>query len=137
MTYRLKPQVEHELEQLKKHLMFLVKLGAATSENAFNAYMDACRQVSRKEHCFEVDTREWSPIKCRACGRTSSVLSGTAKYSCVCSPTVPREAFLDMVGRDGSYLITDSVPLKETDKSVKRKQALMDGATLSEADAIL
>lgn len=135
--YRLKPQAERELDGLKSRLKFLVKVRAISADSALDAYLEACRQVSCNRFAFEEDDREWSPVKCRACGRTSSVVLGASKYSCRCSPTVAREAFLDMVGRDGSYLLVDPIAAKPKDKMAERKQALLDGATLAEADALI
>jgi hypothetical protein len=135
--YRIKPQVEDELSAYKDHLMALARLRMISADDALDGYLEACKQIAGNRNAFELDDRTYSPIKCRSCGRSGSAPDGVTKYSCKCSPTVAREAFLDMVDGSGAYLIGRAVALAKTDKMIDRAKALESGATLSEADELL
>jgi len=135
--YRLKPQVESELTAYKEHLQAMCRLRVISADAALDGYLEACKQIAGNREAFEIDNRTYSPIKCRSCGHTTSTPDGVLKYSCRCSPTVAREAFLDMVDGSGAYLIGRAVALQKTDKMIDRAKALDAGATLTEADALL
>ena len=110
-NYRLRPDINAALATLRERLVRMVKYGHMTADGATKIYTDMLATTVRDTAAMILDDREWSPVRCRRCGRPGSVPSGDVAYSCRCTPNVKRFLARDLVGPDGSYAVDpDTLP---------------------------
>jgi hypothetical protein len=102
---RLRPEVLTELAGHRTQLHTWVKLGILTADGAMEAYGEILARVVRNPACMMVDDGTGSPVRCRECGRTTSVPLGLDWYACRCQPSLRRALATDLVNADGSYAV--------------------------------
>ena len=105
---RLKPEVTKDLAIARAQLLRGVRSGWMTADDAMLAYNDVLAQVVRNPGCHVEDTRAWTAVKCRRCGRETSVPLEIDIYNCRCTPSVKRFLATDMIGLDGEYAVDPS-----------------------------
>jgi hypothetical protein len=115
---RLRPEAVAQLAELKKHLAHMGKFGVVTRAEANRAYADAIAQVVSNDACLMDDDREYTRVRCRDCGHTTSALKGVDQWQCRCSRAT-RQVFVDAIGSNGDYLLdAHAMPLRPTSDPV-------------------
>jgi hypothetical protein len=107
--------VYDDLRALRFELKARVRAGWASAAIATEYYNRVLAEVVRNPSAMEVDDREYLALKCRRCGWTTNAPrndDAVQFYSCRCTPTVKRTAYIDAVGPDGRYIVDpDSLPI--------------------------
>jgi hypothetical protein len=110
---RIKPEVMDELRAFRAKLVQRFKWRLITHQEVNRAFADALAQVVKNDHALIDDDREYTRVKCRDCGHTTSVLAEVDKWSCRHAPYRSREKFVDAIGVDGEYLLDkNAMPLR-------------------------
>jgi hypothetical protein len=102
---RIKEEVHADLARLRAQLLRKAKRGWITADDAMELYASALAQVVRNPACHMVDDRQQTPVKCRRCGRESSVIKGADHWNCRCTPSVKRYLATDMIDATGAYAV--------------------------------
>jgi hypothetical protein len=102
---RLRPEAFADLMGFKRSLVRRYKLGVISGDNVNRAFAEAVAQLVSNPAAQILDDREWTPVRCRGCGYTTSVLRNVSSWACRCFPALKREAFVDAIGPDGLYLL--------------------------------
>jgi hypothetical protein len=110
---RLRPEAAAEIARFREYLKARVRLGVVTVDSALAAHHDAMTQIVANPAAWEVDDRDWTPLRCRDCGRATSALKGHEFYACRCQPSKQRAVYTDRVDRDGHYVLDLDALAKE------------------------